>query len=188
MTSETSLLSAARHGDAAAFEALLRTHDERMRALAHRMTGDRTAMDDVLQDAYVKAFRSIRSFRGEARFSTWLHRIVTTTCIDHLRRSSRRGEISLADDEPGDASTRSVTADPGVVVSRKLDLRRALDHLPVDQRAALLLVDGEGLSYDEAGTVLGIPAGTVSSRISRARREMRTLLEPSRPDHPEDER
>lgn len=171
---EADLVGRARTGDVEAFEVLVRSHDDRMRALAFGMLGSRAAMDDALQDAYVKAFRALPSFRGESRFSTWLHRIVATTCVDHLRRRQRRREDVLTDEpEPigghiGDPS--------GDTVARRLDLRRALDRLDADQRAALLLVDGEGLSYEEAGTVLGIPAGTVSSRLSRARAELRRAL------------
>ena len=175
---EPELLALARTGDVVAFEALVRTHDDRMRALAFRMTGTRAGMDDALQDAYLKAFRSIGGFRGDAAFSTWLHRIVTTTCIDHARRRGRRREDELPDEpRPGGAAV-----DPaGDLVTRRVLLRRALDDLDPDHRAALLLVDGDGLSYGEAGRVLGVPVGTVSSRLSRARTEMRRMLQEDRP-------
>ncbi len=172
---EAELVDAARHGDAAAFETLVRRHDDQMRALAFRMLGGQAAMDDALQDAYVKAFRAVRRFRGDARFSTWLHRIVATTCIDHLRRRSRRAEDELPE-EP--TPTGGGSFDPSAETAvRRTDLQWALGRLDPDHRATLLLVDGEGLSYDEAGTVLGIPAGTVSSRLTRARAHMRTLLD-----------
>ena len=131
-------------------------------------------MDDALQDAYVRAFRALPGFRGDARFSTWLHRVVATTCIDHARRAQRRREDELPDDA---RPIGGHAHDPaGDAVIRRLDLRLALDRLDPDQRLALLLVDGDGLSYDEAGAVLGVPAGTVSSRLSRARLAMRTML------------
>ena len=171
---EPELLALARSGDVAAFEALVRTHDDRMRALAFRMTGTRAGMDDALQDAYLKAFRSIAAFRGDAAFSTWLHRIVTTTCIDHARRRGRRREDELPDEPRAGGDPPDPAGD---LVTRRVVLRRALDRLDADQRAALLLVDGDGMSYDEAGRVLGVPAGTVSSRLSRARSEMRRLLQ-----------
>ena len=176
--SEADLVDRARSGDVDAFEALVRGADDHMRALAFRMLGDRAAMDDALQDAYVKAFRSIRSFRGDARFSTWLHPIVATTCLDHLRRRRRRAEDPLAG-EPTPTGGRP--DDPaGDSVTRRLDVVAALDRLDPDQRAALVLVDGEGLSYEAAGALIGVPAGTVSSRLTRARAAMRTLLEEGR--------
>lgn len=172
---EEELVELARAGDVAAFERLVREHDDRMRALAFRMLGDRSAMDDALQDAYVRAFRGLPRFRGDARFSTWLHRIVATTCIDHARRQQRRREDELPD-EP--RLVGGGAGDPaGEAVVRRLDLRRALDRLDPDQRAALLLVDGDGLSYGEAGALLGVPAGTVSSRLTRARTAVRAMLE-----------
>lgn len=188
VTAEGDLLEQARAGDVAAFERLLRGHDDRLRALAYRMMGDRAAMDDALQDAYVRAFRGIGRFRGDAAFATWMHRIVATTCLDHLRRRKRWSECTSPSDEPDIAPAGGHVRDPGDAVSRQLDLRRALGRLPADQRAALLLVDGEGFSYHEAGEALGVPAGTVSSRITRARRAMRELLAPSHSEPPEDER
>lgn len=175
MPSPSDLVSLARAGDVAAFESLVRIHDDRMRALAHRMLGSRHAMDDALQEAYVRAFRAIGGFRGDARFSTWLHRIVVTTCIDHARRQQRRREDELADDHTPVAGGWNDPAGEGA--ARRLDLRVALGRLDPDQRAALLLVDGDGMSYEAAGAVLGVPAGTVSSRLTRARAAMRTMLE-----------
>lgn len=171
-------LDRARAGDVDAFESLVRDHDDHMRAVAYRMLGTRDAMDDALQDAYVRAFRAIGSFRGDARFSTWLHRIVTTTCIDHLRRRQRRREDALPDDrDRASGSLPAADGDPAGSAMRRTDLGRALDRLPADQRAALLLVDAEGYSYDEAAEMLGVAAGTISSRLTRARATMRTFLE-----------
>lgn len=173
------LIARARAGDVHAFEALVRDCDEMMRGVAFRMLGSRDAMDDALQDAYVRAFRSIATFRGEARFSTWMHRIVTTTCIDHMRRRDRRRESALPDDRHDGASQlrSGASFDPASTAVGRTDVARALARLPVDQRAVVLLVDAEGYSYDEAAEVLGTTPGTVSSRITRARSTLRTLLE-----------
>lgn len=168
-------LDRARRGDVAAFESLVREHDDHMRAVAFRMLGRQDAMDDALQDAYLRAFRAIDGFRGEAKFSTWLHRIVTTTCIDHLRRRDRRREVALPDDD--DRGWAPSTADPAAAATRRTDVGRALDALPADQRVTLLLVDGEGYPYDDVAEMLGVAPGTISSRITRARATMRTLLE-----------
>lgn len=171
---EPELLDRARLGDASAFETLLRTHDDRMRALAYRMLGSGSAMDDALQDAYLRAFRAVGDFRGDARFSTWLHRVVATTCIDHLRRTSRRAEEEMVEEARPAAGRRHDPAGDAAV--GRADLRRALDRLDPAQRAVLLLVDGEGLSYDEVASILGLTNGTVSSRLTRARMAMRTML------------
>lgn len=151
------------------FEAMLREHDARMRALAFRMLGDRSAMDDVLQEAYLKAWRSLGSFRGDASFSTWLYRIVTTCCLDHHRSRARRPEIDL------DAAVEAEVAGLDALAGR-LDLATALDRLSPDHRAAVLLVDVEGLSYDEAAVALDVAPGTVASRLNRSHHALRLLL------------
>ncbi|HEU5082691.1 MAG TPA: sigma-70 family RNA polymerase sigma factor [Acidimicrobiales bacterium] len=171
------LLDAARAGDHAAFTALLRRHDDQMRALAWSVLRDRTAMDDVLQDAYLKAYRNLDRFRGESRFSTWLHRIVYRTCLDHLRR--RRPTTALDDVDPPAPGRLDSEADTRMAVER------ALADLDPETAAALILVDRDGHSYDEAGRILGIPAGTVASRLHRGRRSLRAVLEPTDTDRPE---
>jgi RNA polymerase sigma-70 factor, ECF subfamily len=153
----------------AQFGLLLQQHDDRMRALAYGMLGNRTAMDDALQDAYLKAWRARATFRADSSFATWLHRIVANTCIDHLRR--RRPTVPLevvepVDDDPG-AEQRIGAVD---------ELQAALDLLHPDQRLAVLLVDGEGLSYDEAAEVMGVAHGTVASRLNRGRAAVRRTL------------
>ncbi len=169
------LLDAARLGDHDAFTTLLRRHDDQMRALAWSVLRDRSAMDDVLQDAYLKAYRSIDRFRGDARFSTWLHRIVYRACLDHIRR--RRDLVLLGDDLDRPADSPGQTE-----VDERLGLQRALASLDPETAAALVLVDRDGHSYEEAGLVLGIPAGTVASRLHRGRRTLRTVLDPTRSD------
>jgi len=164
------LLDAARAGDHAAFTTLLRRHDDQMRALAWSILRDRAAMDDALQDAYLKAYRNLDRFRGESAFSTWLHRIVYRTCLDHVRR--RRPTEALAEVEPASPGR------PERDVDDRLTLERALASLDPETAAALVLVDRDGHSYDEAGLVLGVPAGTVASRLHRGRRALRAVLDP----------
>jgi RNA polymerase sigma-70 factor (ECF subfamily) len=151
-----------------AFEALLREHDRAVRSVAYRMVGG--DVDDVLQQAYLKAFGQWSGFRGESTFRTWLHRIVYTTALDHLRSTKRREQLHLR------VATDERTTDAAQSVVDHLELERALAALPVDQRVALLLVDGQGLGYDEAAAVLDVPAGTIASRLNRARAAMRAEL------------
>jgi RNA polymerase sigma-70 factor, ECF subfamily len=166
------VLESARAGDPAAFEQVVRHYDARLRALAYRLLGDPALMDDALQEAYVKAFRALPGFRADAGLGTWLYRITYRTCLDVLRAEGRRRTTPLEDThaaaDPG--------ADPGRVASARTDLARALDSLPPDQRAAVLLVDAEGLDYTAAAEVLGVAAGTIASRLSRARAALRKAL------------
>ena len=155
--------------DADSFVALLREYDLRHRRLAYRLLGDHDRMDDVLQDAYARAFRSLPRFRGGAAIGTWLYRIVYNACLDELRRSDARKEVSL--DE-----WRERDSDRSAAVEQRLDLEAALAALPVELRAVVLLVDADELSYDEAAEVLGIPPGTVASRLSRARDALKGAL------------
>jgi RNA polymerase sigma-70 factor (ECF subfamily) len=164
--SDELLLARARRGDARAFARLAGEHGEGHRRLAFRLLGDRDRMDDALQEAYVRAFRALPRFKGDAALGTWLYRIVYNACLDELRRGRRRREAVL--DDAAAAAEDDVDA--------RLDLAAALAALPVDLRAVVLLVDAEGLSYDEAAEVLGVPAGTIGSRLNRARAELRTAL------------
>lgn len=172
---ENDLVARAQAGDSSAFSQLLRLHDDKMRGLAYRVLGSQTAMDDVLQDAYLKAYRNIASFRLDAKFSTWLYRIVHTTCIDHHRQRARRPQVSLETV----ADQHDPSADHATDIARREELQQALSELPPDHLAVVVLIDGEGLSYDAVAETLGINPGTVASRLSRARATLRERLAPA---------
>lgn len=161
--------------DASRFEAIVRQHDDRLRALAYRMLGDRAAMDDALQEAYLKAWRGLGEFRGEAAIGSWLYRIVTTTCLDHLRRRARRHGYEVLDDD-SDASALLGSRPEGSGPGERLELAEALARLLPGYRAVVLLVDVHGFGYDEVGAMLGIAPGTVGSRLNRAHAALRPLL------------
>jgi RNA polymerase sigma-70 factor, ECF subfamily len=129
-------------------------------------------MDDALQEAYVKAFRALPRFRGDSRVGTWLYRIAYNACLDELKRSHRVVHLPL-EEIPEPAGS---WADPGEAVVRRHDLAQALAALPPDERAAVLLVDAQGFDYKDAASVLGVPAGTVASRLSRARAALRRAV------------
>lgn len=158
--------------DPDAFIALCRTHDRALRALVFRLVGDRDAMDDVLQETYLRAYRSRESFRGDASIGTWLYRIAYNTAMDELRRRGRHDTVEL--DETFDAPSAAIA--PDELAALRGDLAAALDRLPREMRAAVLLVDAEGLDYTAAGQVLGVAAGTVGSRVSRGRAALRLML------------
>ena len=164
------VIDRARRGDQEAFAAVIRHYDPGLRALAYRLLGDRDLMDDVLQEAYVKAFKGLRRFRGDAKLGTWLYRIAYNACLDELRRSRRADELPLSDGLP------SASPDPSELAVGREDLARALRALPPDERAAVLLVDAQGFDYRQAADVLGVPEGTVASRLNRARASLRTTL------------
>ena len=157
--------------DPATFVALVRDHDDRLRRLVTRMLVDRHRVDDVLQEAYVKAHRALPRFRSDADLGTWLYRITYNCCIDELRAAQRRPRP--VEDLPDLAAAAS---GPGRQVAVGQAVRAALAELPEDQRAAVLLVDGSALDYSAAAEVLGVPRGTVASRVARARRVLRSRL------------
>ena len=171
--SDIELIGAHSAGDPDAFGELVRRHRERLWAVALRTTGDREEASDALQDALVKAFRAGASsaFRGEAAVTTWLHRIVVNACLDRARRRAVRPVVPLPEhDLPStrpDAISGAETA---------LDVAAALATLPVEQRAALVLVDMYGWSVEDAAAVLECPTGTVKSRCARGRARLLPLL------------
>jgi RNA polymerase sigma-70 factor (ECF subfamily) len=147
---------------------LIEEYDLRHRRLAYRLLGDRDRMDDALQEAYARAFRALQRFRGTSGLATWLYRIVYNACIDELRRSGSRKEVSLEEWRERGGRTDNV--------EQRLDLETALASLTPELRAVVLLVDADELSYEEAADVLGIPPGTVASRLSRARDSLKGAL------------
>lgn len=161
-------------GDQQAFTVLVRRHDDRLRGLAYKLLGDRQRMEDAMQEAYLRAYRSLDSFRRDAQLGSWLHRIVHNACIDELRRSGRRPLPVDTTDVVWDAP--SGAAGPERAVHASDSTLRALARLPEDQRATVLLVDGEGYDNVTAAEILGVAPGTVASRLSRGRAEVRRLL------------
>lgn len=147
-------------------------YDRGLRALAFRLLGDAGQMDDVLQDAYVKAYHGLATFRGDAGVGTWLYRITYNACMDHLRRTRRAGELPLEElrERP------SADPDPGERAAVRGNLADALAALSPEQRAVVMLVDAEGFDHASAARVLGVAEGTVHSRLSRAHAILRTRL------------
>jgi len=167
------LVTAARTGDHRAFASLIRSCDDTMRRLAYRLLGSRAAMDDALQDAYLKAYRRIGAYNGDAAFSTWLYTIVYRCCLDQIRTRGRRNEVNV------DLSEIAVAGgiDPATQTADAVVLKAALAALPPEQAAVVLLVDGDALSYAEAATILDVCEGTIASRLNRAHTTLRTTLD-----------
>jgi RNA polymerase sigma-70 factor (ECF subfamily) len=173
---DADLLAAHVAGDPHAFGELVSRHRDRLWAVALRTTGDPEEAADALQDALLSAFRRAHQFRGDAAVTTWLHRIVVNACLDRLRRRSVRATVPLPDED--DIPTR-ILADPVDAIDReetRMAVVAALATLPEDQRAAILLVDVEGHSVEEAARILGCPEGTVKSRGFRGRAKLAKQL------------
>jgi RNA polymerase sigma-70 factor (ECF subfamily) len=162
-------LARARGGDEHAFAALVRHYDAGLRALAFRLLGDRTRMDDALQETYVKAYRGLPRFRGDSSPGTWLYRIAYNACLDELKRTRAVVDIETV-------RGRAHEGDPADGLSTRQALARALAELAPEDRAAVLLVDADGFDYRSAADVLGIPEGTIASRLNRARAALRRAL------------
>jgi len=167
-------------GDVDAFRPLVERHQKKMLNIAYRMMGDYEAASEVVQDAFLHAYKAIRKFRGEARFSTWLCRIVINLSKNRIRQmktQSEREGVSLdapIETEDGQVSQDPPSGEPSALeqMERKevqTAVQMCINALESDYREVLVLRDIQGLSYDEIGEILEIPGGTVKSRLFRAR-------------------
>ena len=175
------LIRSAQAGDTEAFNALVLAHQDQVYSLALRFMGQRASAEDATQEAFFRAYRAIRTFRGDG-FRAWLLSIVANTCRDELRRQRRRPALSL-EVPRGDERLALDPADPGLTPEDgamnselRAALERALLQLPEDWRLVVVLSDVHGLSYQEVAQVAALPIGTVKSRLSRARGRLRDIL------------
>jgi RNA polymerase sigma factor (sigma-70 family) len=182
---DAALLAAHVDGDPDAFNALVRRHRDRLWAVALRTTGDREEAADALQDGLISAFRRAETFRGDAQVTTWLHRIVVNACLDRMRKRRNRPTEAFPEDEDRAAELAiEPRDDPAEASERRTDVMAALAQLSDDQRAALVLVDMEGYSVEQAALILGCAPGTVKSRCSRGRARLVPLLTQYDPQDP----
>ena len=185
---DAALIEAHRDGDPDAFGVLFTRHRDRLWAVALRTTGNPEDAADALQEAMISAFRRADSFRGDAQVTTWLHRIVVNASLDRLRRNKVRAAQPLPDDLEEYAGRGAVIAAAGdaddpeahaVLSDRRSTVIAALEQLPPDQKAAIVLVDLEGYPVEEVAQMLDCPTGTVKSRCARGRARLATLLRES---------
>ena len=170
-------------GDTDAFEMLVAAYEKNVFNVALQMTGNREDAQDMTHEAFIKAYSSLSTFRGDSKFSSWLYRIVSNVCLDFKRRQSRRPSSSLTvEDDEGENIQLDIADEsqsPEALLERKMTreaVRAGLQQLPDEQRQILLLREIQGLSYEEIGEVMGLEAGTVKSRIFRARKKLCAFL------------
>ena len=174
----------ARSGDLAAFEELYHGHTARVFALCLRLTGDRVQATELTQDVFVQAWERLSSFRGEAAFTSWLHRIAVNTLLMRVRADKRRvARVQLAEDAVPDASPTAAEAAaaggsiPPVDIEQVIDLERAIAALPPGARQVFVLHDVVGYRHEEIAEMTGLAAGTLRAQLHRARRLLMEALE-----------
>ena len=177
---EAELVQRSLTGDLSAFNQIVDLYQSQVYNLAARVLGDPVAAEDVTQDAFIAAYRALSGFRG-GNLRAWLLRIDRNLCYDRLRSAKRRPESSLDEalEQPGFAQptsddpspeSQAITAELGAAIDV------AIQSVPTDQRMALVMVDVQGFSYEEAAEASGVSVGTIKSRLSRARAKVRTRL------------
>ena len=180
MTDEFTLRRAQK-GDAQAFEMLVTPHEQMLWRVCWHYTHHQEDAADCLQEAMLKAWKAIKTYRGECSLSTWLYRIAATVCLDFLRKQKRlpptESADELADDEGFTPVDDSPTPDEAVIRQESADhIRAAIDALPAEMRTAIILYALQGMQYEEIAEVTRTSVGTVKSRISRARQKIAKYL------------
>ena len=180
---EQELVARAKAGDNEAFAQLMRDNETRIYNLTLRMTGNPEDAMDLAQEAFLNAWRGLTFFKGDSAFSTWVYRLASNACIDHLRRKKRRQDIDLPMPVDEENDSQPDIPDDRFCPQQELErqeLRRAvaqgLEQLSPEHRQVLVMREINGLSYQEIADVLDLEAGTVKSRIARARISLRKIL------------
>ena len=168
------LVQSAKGGNVEAFDNLVSLHQERVHALAYRILGNLDDAADVQQETFVRAWQNLRKFRGEAQFSTWLHRIAVNLCLSMKRRRNPAADESFAEDR---YVPHTAVACPEKTETIAV-LRRVLAAMPAHHRILVVLRDMEGRSFEEIAGVLGCSAASARTRLCRARRLLRDRMRP----------
>ena len=175
MMDELRAIAQAKKGDADAFAFLVETYETSVYRLALRMCGNAHDAEEVAQEAFVAAWKGLPAFRGESKFSSWLYQLTTNAAIDFLRREKRhRAAVPIEDEpEPATPDTPQQAVEEGEM---RQALQQALDSLTPEHRQIFLLRQMRQLSYEEIGRLLNLEPGTVKSRLSRAKKQLREIL------------
>ena len=162
------VVRAARAGNVAAFEDLVRRYQAEVWRLCLQLVRDRALADDATQEVFLRAYRFLPRYRGDSKFSTWLFSISRNCALDELRRAGRRRKTR----DRLEAERAPSPSEMGVGI----EVREALGDLPLDLREPVVLIDMFGCSYEEVGRIMGLPSGTVKSRVHRARKLLVAVL------------
>lgn len=181
---EVKLVHKAKKGSIAAFEELILEYETKIYNIAYRMLHNEEDAKDLSQEIFVKVFENIHKFKGDSKFSTWLYRIATNTCIDELRRRKGKEVYSIDEEvqtEEGVLTKEYTDTKPSpedVVVNKEVSyqIKLAINNLSEEHRTAIILRDLQGFGYNEISQILECSLGTVKSRISRARTQLKELL------------
>lgn len=182
MTGEKVLLARAKKGEIAAFESLMTAYENRVYTLALRSTGSEQDAADITQEVFLRAWKSLDSFRGDSSLSTWLYRVTSNLCVDFARKRAAEGNIASIDDTESPAASipdpaRTIQPEQAVENQElREELQHALAQLSEEHRKVVLLRDVAGLTYTEIARTLGLEEGTVKSRLARARNSLRKIL------------
>jgi RNA polymerase sigma-70 factor, ECF subfamily len=182
LTTDENIVERALTGDAEAFGELVRRWERRIFALTYGMLGREEDARDATQETFIAAFRNLRGFRGEAKVSSWLHRIAVNQCITRQRRAKVRSETALEDEQEKDAGTFATPAvhSPARVVEKRQitqAVRKAINSLPVELRQVVVMKEFEDLTFKEIADILELPLSTVKSRLYTALKQLQMRLQ-----------
>jgi RNA polymerase sigma-70 factor (ECF subfamily) len=184
-TNERELVEQAKHGDIEAFEQLIIGCEKKVFNIAYRMIGNYDDANELAQEVFLKAFKSIKNFKGDSLFSTWIYKVTANVCLDEIRRRKNKVVISLDQDIelkegevkrqiPDTAPTPEMEAETNEI---KNAVNESIQQLPDDYKSMIILRDIQGFSYDEISKIVNCPEGTVKSRINRARQALKKILQ-----------
>lgn len=179
------LIKQAQKGDNKAFELLIDEHFKKIYNIAYRLSGNEADASDMTQEVLIKIFRHIGTFNGNSKFSTWVYRVATNTCLDELKKIRRRNAYSLdAEIDTGDSEVavqvRDESSSPDIAAEQKelsATVGKAIKRLSPDHSAVVILRDIQGMSYEEVAKILNCSVGTVKSRLNRGRAQLKKILE-----------
>jgi len=175
---ETEMISRCQRGDQDALKAIFDKYHKKVYSIAFGVVRQREEALDVVQEVFIKLFRSIKNFKGKSHFYTYLYRMVMNTAIDHKRKAGKQFMSSLDEEGSFEPSDEAEKGPERILLQKELEerVKLAMDELPAEQKAALIFRDVEGLSYQEMAEAMGCSIGTVMSRLHYGRKRMQESL------------